>query len=154
MWRPLPTGPFITYGPLLPLRRNRTAADRLVKTAAEEWGIPEKEVRTRDLVSWQEQFAAKEDIRAAGRKALAEMEANHGRGIVLSGRPYHIDPEINHGIPELIASYGLTVFTEDSLPVTDHEERPLRVVDQWVYHSGCIPPRNSFPNGMIWSWCS
>ncbi len=35
---------------------------------------------------------------------------------MLAGRPYHIDPEINHGIPELIASYGLTVFTEDSLP--------------------------------------
>ena len=121
--------------PFIAFTTEQTAADRLVKTAAEEWGIPEKEVRQAVHAAWQEQFAAKEDIRAAGRKALAEMEANHGRGIVLSGRPYHIDPEINHGIPELIASYGLTVFTEDSLPVTDHEERPLRVVDQWVYHS-------------------
>jgi len=63
------------------------------------------------------------------------MQAHQGRGIVLSGRPYHIDPEINHGIPELIASYGLTVFTEDSLPLDPQAERPLRVVDQWVYHS-------------------
>jgi len=62
------------------------------------------------------------------------MRTNGGRGIVLAGRPYHIDPEINHGIPELIASYGLTVFTEDALPVDDTLP-PLRVVDQWVYHS-------------------
>ena len=63
------------------------------------------------------------------------MKALGGRGIVLAGRPYHIDPEINHGIPELISSYGFTVFTEDSLPVNDSPARPLRVVDQWVYHS-------------------
>ena len=46
------------------------------------------------------------------------MEKNGGSGIVLAGRPYHVDPEINHGIPELIAAYGLTVLTEDCLPMT------------------------------------
>ena len=54
---------------------------------------------------------------------------------MLAGRPYHIDPEINHGIPELIASYGLTVFTEDSLPIDFVPGRPVRANDQWVYHS-------------------
>ena len=63
------------------------------------------------------------------------MEAEGGSGVVLCGRPYHIDPEINHGIPELIASYGLTVFTEDSIPLEEKPSRPLRVLDQWVYHS-------------------
>ena len=64
------------------------------------------------------------------------MEQTGKRGIVLAGRPYHIDPEINHGIPELIASYGLDVLTEDSLPIwTPTPQRPLRVTDQWVYHS-------------------
>ena len=48
------------------------------------------------------------------------MEANHKRGIVLAGRPYHVDPEINHGIPELITSYGLAVLTEDSVSHLDH----------------------------------
>ena len=57
------------------------------------------------------------------------MEDNGGSGIVLAGRPYHIDPEINHGIPELIASYGLTVLTEDSLP-NPEEDQHLRIVDQ------------------------
>ena len=63
------------------------------------------------------------------------MEENHRKGIVLAGRPYHVDPEINHGMPELIASYGLAVLTEDSIPASFHGEHPLRVSDQWVYHS-------------------
>lgn len=121
--------------PFIAFTSEQTAADRLVKTAAEEWNIPAKEVRAAVHTAWLEQYAAKEDIRAEGKRLLAEMEARKGRGIVLAGRPYHIDPEINHGIPELITSYGLTVFTEDSLPIDADPERPLRVVDQWVYHS-------------------
>ena len=54
---------------------------------------------------------------------------------MLAGRPYHADPEINHGIPELIASYNLAVLTEDSIPQNLPPEHPLRVNDQWVYHS-------------------
>ena len=50
------------------------------------------------------------------------------RGIVLAGRPYHVDPEINHGIPELITSYGLAVLTEDSVSHLGHAERPLIVI--------------------------
>src|SRR5690606_5392507 len=57
------------------------------------------------------------------------------KGIVLAGRPYHIDPHINHGIPEMINSLGMVVFTEDSIAHLGEVERPLRVVDQWVYHT-------------------
>ena len=121
--------------PFIAFTSEQTAADRLVKTAAEEWNIPEKEVRSAVHTAWEEQLAAKEDIRKEGKRLLEEMHFQEGRGIVLAGRPYHIDPEINHGIPELIASYGLYVFTEDSLPVDFEPMRPLRVVDQWVYHS-------------------
>ncbi len=121
--------------PFLAFTSEKTAADRLVKTAAEEWKIPEKEVRAAVHAAWQEQAKAKADIRREGARLLTEMEQQGGRGVVLCGRPYHIDPEINHGIPELISSYGLTVYTEDSLPLDPQAERPLRVVDQWVYHS-------------------
>ena len=121
--------------PFIAFTSEEVAADRLVKTAAEEWSIPEQEVRAAVHAAWLEQLRAKEDIRAEGKRLLAQMEQQGGRGIVLAGRPYHIDPEINHGIPELITSYGLTVFTEDSLPIDANPERPLRVVDQWVYHS-------------------
>ena len=121
--------------PFIAFTSEKTAADRLVKTAAEEWGISEKETRSAVHAAWNAQQQAKEAIRQEGRRVYDEMKGKGGRGIVLAGRPYHIDPEINHGIPELIASYGLYVFTEDSLPVESKPERPLRVVDQWVYHS-------------------
>ena len=120
--------------PFIAFTSEKTAADRLVKTAAEEWNIPEKEVRAAVHAAWLEQQNAKAVIREEGRRVYEAMRTGGGRGIVLAGRPYHIDPEISHGIPELIASYGLTVFTEDALPVDDTLP-PLRVVDQWVYHS-------------------
>lgn len=63
------------------------------------------------------------------------MEETGRRGIVLAGRPYHVDPEINHGIPELITSYGIAVLTEDSVSHLHQPERPLIVMDQWMYHS-------------------
>ena len=120
--------------PFIAFTSEKTAADRLVKTAAEEWNIPEKEVRAAVHAAWLEQQNATAVIREEGRRVYEAMRTGGGRGIVLAGRPYHIDPEISHGIPELIASYGLTVFTEDALPVDDTPP-PLRVVDQWVYHS-------------------
>ncbi len=52
-----------------------------------------------------------------------------------AGRPYHVDPEVNHGIPELINSYGLAVLTEDSVAHLGTVERPLIILDQWMYHS-------------------
>ena len=121
--------------PFIAFTSEQTAADRLVKTAGDEWNIPEEEVRFAVKAAWYEQIEAKAVIRKEGCRRLDEMYQEGQRGIVLAGRPYHIDPEINHGIPELISSYGLYVFTEDSLPDDFEPERPLRVVDQWVYHS-------------------
>ena len=57
------------------------------------------------------------------------------KGIVLAGRPYHVDPEINHGIPEMINGYGFAVLTEDSVAHLGTVVRPIRVVDQWMYHT-------------------
>ena len=121
--------------PFMAFTDERTITQRLVRLCAEEWDIPAKEVRAAAHAAWREQLQAKADIRAEGRRQLQRMTEEQGRGIVLAGRPYHIDPEINHGIPELISSYGLYVFTEDSLPIDFSPARPLRVVDQWVFHS-------------------
>jgi len=107
----------------------------LIELCKKEWNIPENLVKNAVHSAWKEQEKAKEDIRLEGKRVLDDMEKNNEYGIVLAGRPYHIDPEINHGIPELIASYGLCVFTKDSLPINFSPKRPLRVVDQWVYHS-------------------
>ena len=121
--------------PFIAFTSEKTAADRLVSLCKEEWGIGGKEVRAAVHAAWEEQLHAKADVRAEGAKALQWMADNDARGIVLAGRPYHVDPEINHGIPEMVASYHLAVLTEDSLPIDFTPERPLRVNDQWVYHS-------------------
>lgn len=121
--------------PFMAFTDEKTVSDRLTKLCWDEWAIDDQTVRSAVHAAWEEQRKAKEDIRRKGAEALAEMECREQKGIVLAGRPYHIDPEINHGIPELIASYGLYVFTEDSLPFDETPVRPLRVLDQWVYHS-------------------
>ncbi len=77
----------------------------------------------------------KNDIRAKGEETLKWLEENDKRGIVLAGRPYHIDPEINHGIPDMINSLGFAVLTEDSVAHLGQLERDIRVVDQWAYHT-------------------
>ena len=77
----------------------------------------------------------KRDIQDKGRETVRYINENNLKGIVLAGRPYHIDPEINHGIDTLITSLGLCVLTEDSIANLTEPKRPLRVVDQWVFHS-------------------
>ena len=121
--------------PFIAFTNQEVAAERLVRLCGEEWDIPAAQVKAAVQKAWIEQQQAKADVRAEGKRLLHQMEKQGGRGIVLVGRPYHLDPEINHGIPEMIASYGLTVFTEDSLPVNFNPMRPLRANDQWVYHS-------------------
>ena len=85
--------------------------------------------------AWAEDEAFKADIRAKGAQTLLWMEKTGTHGIVLAGRPYHNDPEINHAIPQLLTSFGLAVLTEDSIAHLGQLERPIRVVDQWMYHT-------------------
>ena len=85
--------------------------------------------------AWLELLKARGDMRRAGEAAIQYIKDNHIHGIVLAGRPYHTDPEINHGIPELITSYGVAVLTEDSVSHLRPVDRPTIVVDQWMYHS-------------------
>ena len=121
--------------PFLAFTDLETASKRLVKLCKDEWNIPARETKKAVIKAWIEQLDAKGDIVREGERIIKEMEKRGGRAIVLAGRPYHIDPEINHGIPELVASYGFDVLTEDSLPINFEPSRPLRVVDQWVFHS-------------------
>ncbi len=86
-------------------------------------------------LGWAEQEAAHKDVQKKGEEVIAYLKETGKRGIVLAGRPYHIDPEIHHGIPELINSYDIAVLTEDSISHLAPVERPLRVSDQWMYHS-------------------
>lgn len=97
--------------------------------------IPADELKEAVDAAWQELDNVRRDMCKKGEEVIDYLEKNHARGIVLAGRPYHIDPEINHGIPELITSYGIAVLTEDSVSHLAKPERPLIVSDQWMYHS-------------------
>ena len=85
--------------------------------------------------AWQADLDFKQAMREKGDETLAWIEDHGAHGIVLAGRPYHNDPEINHAIPELVNSFGFAILTEDSVAHKMRPERPIRVVDQWMYHS-------------------
>ena len=121
--------------PFIAFTNKEVTTNRLIRELVKIFDVTPVEIRAAVNAAWAAQHNAKEDIRREGARLLEEMKREGGRGIVLAGRPYHIDPEINHGIPEMITTYGLTVFTEDSLPIDQTLKRPLRVSDQWVYHS-------------------
>ena len=118
--------------PFMSFRDQGTISSALIK---EFPNIPSSEIKAAVAAAWEEQALAREDIKKKGEETLAWMAANKKRGIVLAGRPYHIDPEINHGIPELITSYDIAVLTEDSVSHLGKPDRPLIVSDQWMYHS-------------------
>ena len=97
--------------------------------------ISSEEITSASHKAWDEMIAYKEDIRKKGEETLKYLDETGRTGIVLAGRPYHIDPEIHHGIPEMITSYGVAVLTEDSISHLGNVDRPMIVVDQWMYHT-------------------
>ena len=131
------TDPGVTYlAPMLNLDNRDKLASRLVEVFA-DWGVTLEEARQAVAAGFAEDAAVRADIRAEGARALEYLRERGLRGIVLAGRPYHVDPEINHGIPSLINGLGMGVLTEDALidPEAPRLARPLRVRDQWTYHS-------------------
>jgi len=122
--------------PFLPIYDRKRLSERLCEELIPHFSMltPEKIAAAVDA-AWNEQERFRSDVRKAGEEALEVVIRNSGTGIVLAGRPYHLDPEINHGIPELINGLGLAVLTEDSVAHLGNVERPLRIIDQWVYHN-------------------
>ena len=118
--------------PFMSFRDLDTITQALEKEFTE---IPATELRAAAAEGWKELDNVRFDIMKKGEEVLEYLKETGRRGIVLAGRPYHIDPEINHGIPELITSFDLAVLTEDSISHLGKPERPLIVSDQWMYHS-------------------
>ncbi len=108
---------------------------RLIEVFREDFSIPEQEIRDAAKKGWKELIDSRKDMEKKGEEVLKWMKETGHHGIVLAGRPYHVDPEINHGIPELITSYGFAVLTEDAVSHLGRVDRPLIVTDQWMYHS-------------------
>ena len=132
---PIVKGEVEFLNPFLALTSEETVTTGLVNKFGSLKKIPESEIRTAAHAAWEELASCRADIRKKGEETLAYMEETGTRGIVLAGRPYHYDPEVNHGIPELINAYGIAVLTEDSISHLNPVERPLNVMDQWMYHS-------------------
>lgn len=122
------------YHPFLPLDSMKHMKKRLIEELT-EWHIDKSEISRAVDLAYAEHDQYKLDVMKKGEETLAYIKANNLKGIVLAGRPYHIDPEINHGIPDLIESFGFVVLSEDAVAHLDQIDRPLRVVDQWVYHT-------------------
>ena len=101
----------------------------------EKYDISKNEIDKACDKAFSEVAKFKADIRQKGEETLRWLEENDERAIVLAGRPYHIDPEINHGIPDMIVSLGFAVLTEDSIAHLGNLKRDIRVVDQWAYHT-------------------
>ncbi len=121
--------------PFMAFTSQEILAKQLVKEFKKEFDIPEKDILAAAKKAWDEQDAARRDVEKKGEEVLQYLKETGKKGIVLAGRPYHIDPEINHGIPDLITSYGFAVLTEDAVSHLAPIERPTIVTDQWMYHS-------------------
>lgn len=120
--------------PFLPYDNKKCLKRRLFEELR-SFGVSRLEIGNAVDIAWEEDEKFKAAIRRKGEEVLEYLQRNGKKGIVLAGRPYHIDPEINHGIPKIITEFGIAVLSEDSVAHLGRAERPLRVVDQWMYHT-------------------
>ena len=121
--------------PFFAFTNEEVLTKQLIVEFGKEYDISSVEVQKAAHAAWEELLASRRDMEKKGEETIAWLKEHQRHGIVLAGRPYHVDPEINHGIPELITSYGFAVLTEDSISHLADAERPLIVTDQWMYHS-------------------
>ena len=119
----------------LPFETNNLVKVILEREEFKEYNFTKKELTEAAKKAEEEYQKFKDDVDKKGTEILGYMEKNDLRGIVLAGRPYHVDPEVNHGIDTLITSLGLCVLSEDSISKKTEAKRPIRVVDQWVFHA-------------------
>lgn len=120
--------------PFLPYDSDSRLIKRLYGILSEQ-GIKKSEIKAAVAKARMEDRAFKEDIRQQGELTLELIKKMGIAGVILAGRPYHLDPEINHGIDKMINSYNMAVLTEDSVSHLADFKRPVRVLDQWMYHS-------------------
>ncbi|MBQ4165145.1 MAG: 2-hydroxyglutaryl-CoA dehydratase, partial [Oscillospiraceae bacterium] len=124
--------------PFLPIFHKKRMGERLyeeLSASLTDMKFTKAEIKKALEAAYAEDEAFKLEMRTKGEETLKYLEENGKQGIVLAGRPYHIDPEINHGLPEMLTGYGYAVFTEDCIAHLEEIVRPIRVVDQWMYHT-------------------
>ena len=121
--------------PFLPIHDKKGLTQRLFEEMGKKEGISRQEISAAVEAAYIEIEHYREDVRAYGRRILERIEKTGEQAIMLVGRPYHVDPEINHGIPEMIQSYKLPILSEDAVYHLPVKSRKLKVVNQWSYHA-------------------
>ena len=99
-----------------------------------EFQVPKRETVAAAKAAYAVYDAYKEDLRATGRAYIEQARAENRPILVVAGRPYHMDPEINHGINDLITSFGFILITEDAVAYLE-DKAPRHVLNQWTYHA-------------------
>ncbi len=120
--------------PYFGLHRPHDFSKRAQAYFHETFGIPKKEVRRAVLAAYNAYRKHQQNVAETGAEYIDRARKEGKKIIVVAGRPYHIDPEINHGINDLITSFGFTLITEDAVSFQEAYE-PRRVLNQWTYHS-------------------
>lgn len=114
---------------------NKKSLEKELYNSFKDFDISKREIKEAIEKGFLEMERFKKDIKDKSFETLKYIEEKGIRGIVLGGRPYHVDGGLNHGIPELITSLGMAVLTEDSVEYLGKIDEDLRVLDQWTYHS-------------------
>ncbi|WP_196593262.1 2-hydroxyacyl-CoA dehydratase [Pectinatus sottacetonis] len=120
--------------PFLPINNKKAMYKRLVEEC-KEISCDKKIIRKAVEKAYNELDHYKQDVRSYGESVFKKIKKDNLKAVVLCGRPYHIDPEINHGIPEMIQSYGIAILSEDALYHLTIEKENLSIVNQWSYHA-------------------
>ena len=121
--------------PFLPIHSPKRMVKRLYEELGKREGISKKDIEAACEAGYQEIESYRQEVRHKGQEILQEAEAQGRHVILLAGRPYHMDPEINHGIPEMIQSYDLPIISEDAVYHMPVQSEPLKIVNQWSYHA-------------------
>lgn len=120
--------------PYVGLWRHKDCAKRLAALFETEFGVPKKETKAAVESAYRAYGAYVQDIHDTGEQFIQQARAEGKPIIVMAGRPYHIDPEINHGINDLITSFGFVLLTEDALAYREGYA-PRTVLNQWTFQS-------------------
>ena len=122
------------FDPYFGLHRPRDFAKRAEAWFAEQFQIPKRETAAAVKAAYAAYDDYKNDLRNKAQEFIAQARKEDRPILIVAGRPYHMDPEINHGINDLITSYGFVLITEDSVAYLE-DKAPRHVLNQWTYHA-------------------
>lgn len=131
---PIRNGEVKYFHPFVNLADHESVVKSLIKAFSEYEDITAEDIQNAVEHGYQALADFKQDLQDKADELLSTLALKGEKAIVLSGRPYHLDPEINHGIANIITQEGFHVLTEDMVAGLE-EVSGLRVVNQWVYHS-------------------